>query len=61
MKAYMTLTLKDVAESKSETEEMQHCAERIWNNITQYVTRYVTVDRDAVFRDPDWPHLWDRK
>ena len=37
--------------------EMQRCAERIWNAIS----KYVTIEKDAIFNDPDWPHLWDKK
>ena len=43
--------------SKADTIEMKRCAERIWNAIT----KYVTFDKDGIFADPDWPHLWDRK
>ena len=25
------------------------------------LSKYVTVDKDAIFKDPDWPHLWDHK
>jgi len=26
-----------------------------------WISKYVTVDKDAIFKDPDWPHLWDHK
>jgi hypothetical protein len=39
------------------TVEMKRCAERIWGAIT----KYVAVDKDGIFADPDWPHLWDHK
>ncbi|MFC1894041.1 hypothetical protein ACFLYR_08530 [Chloroflexota bacterium] len=44
-------------ESEVEAIEKKRCAERIWNAIT----KYVTFDKDAIFKDPDWPHLWDHK
>lgn len=22
------------------------------------ITKYVTYDKDAIFKDPNWPHLW---
>ena len=25
------------------------------------VSKYVTIDKDGIFKDPDWPHLWDHK
>ncbi len=39
------------------TTEMKRCAEKIWGAIT----KYVTVDKDGIFADPDWPHMWDHK
>lgn len=38
-------------------EQEVRLAERIWNAIG----KYVTVDRDAIFKDPNWPHLWDKR
>ena len=61
MKANMTLTLQELAETDTEAKEMQHAAERIWSTITSYIGKYVTVEKDAIFNDPNWPHLWDRK
>ncbi len=42
-------------ESESQTREMKKCAERIWNAIS----KYVPFDHDAIFKDPNWPYLWD--
>jgi len=50
-----------LAETDTEAKEMQHAAERIWSTITSYIGKYVTVEKDAIFNDPNWPHLWDRK
>ena len=61
MKAILNLSLEDLAETRNGTEEMRHCAEGIWGTISKYVTKYVTVEKDAVFNDPNWPHLWDKK
>ncbi len=44
-------------DGKSEIGEMKKCAERIWNAIS----KYVTFDDDAIFKDPNWPYLWDKK
>jgi len=33
-------------------DEAKRCAERIWNAIT----KYVTFDEDAIFKDPKWPY-----
>ena len=45
------------AQSEARTSEMKRCAERIWNAIS----KYVTFDDDAIFKDPNWPHMWDKK
>lgn len=34
------------------TSEMKRCAERIWNAIS----KYVTVDNEAIFKDKNWPY-----
>ena len=41
----------------AQSGEMKRCAEKIWNAIS----KYVTFDDDAVFKDPNWPYLWDKK
>ena len=50
-------TIIGKAENEDCTNEMKKCAEKIWNAIS----RYVAFDRDAVFKDPNWPYLWDKK
>lgn len=44
-------------ESESQTREMKKCAERIWNAISNYVP----FDNDAIFKDPNWPYIGDKK
>ncbi len=44
-------------ESQPITRDMQKLAEKIWNAIT----KYVTVDKDGIFKDPNWPYMWDHK
>ena len=50
-------TIDTKAESETQIREMKKCAERIWNAIS----KYVTFDNDAIFKDPNWPYLWDKK
>lgn len=38
-------------------KEMQSCAERIWNALA----KLVTIDKDGILKDPNWPHLWEHK
>jgi len=45
------------ATNEDDAIAMRRCAEKIWNAIS----RYVTIDKDAIFKDPDWPYLWDKK
>ncbi len=40
-----------------ESLAMKRCAEKIWNAIS----KYVVLDNDAIFKDPNWPYLWDKK
>jgi len=40
-----------------EVLSMKRCAEKIWNAIS----KYVVFDNDAIFKDPNWPYLWDNK
>ena len=29
--------------------------------IKRWLSKYVTVDHEAIFKDPNWPHLWEHK
>ncbi len=40
------------AENEAITSDMKRCAERIWNAIS----KYVTVDNEAIFKDKNWPY-----
>ena len=60
MKAIDSYTSNQIEERKDtevNSAAMQRCAERIWNAIS----KYVTIEKDGIFKDPDWPHLWDKK
>ena len=50
-------TIVEKAGNEACTNEMKRCAEKIWNAIS----KYVTFDNDAIFKDPNWPYLWDKK
>ena len=39
-------------ENEAVTGDMKRCAERIWNAIS----KYVTVDNEAIFKDKNWPY-----
>lgn len=44
-------------QSEIETRGFRHYLAKIRAGIT----RYVTIDKDGIYKDPDWPHLWDHK
>ncbi len=44
----------DVEATEVEKKGVREYARTIWSTITKYV-RY---DKDAIFKDPKWPHLW---
>ena len=54
---YEEIEQSQSATSEKDTLAMQRCAEKIWNALS----KYVTIDKDGIFKDPDWPHLWDKK
>ncbi len=44
-------------DQKSKAGKTKKSAGKIWNTIS----KYVTFDDDAIFKDPNWPYLWDKK
>lgn len=42
---------------RSEGKETKKQAGKVWNTIS----KYITFDNDAIFKDPNWPYLWDKK
>lgn len=29
--------------------------------LKRWLAKYVSFEHDAIFKDPNWPHLWDHK
>ena len=56
MNAYLNLRLAVIEweETNTKRKGLCHYAQRIWNAITKHI-RY---DKDGIFADPNWPHLW---
>ncbi len=60
MQAHLDLTVRHTdtavrdAVRDAGRKGVRHHAKRLWSAIT----RYVTYDKDAIFKDPNWPHLW---
>ena len=56
MQAKLELTLREIELPVTETKKrgIRHYVKRIKDTIT----KYVTYDKDAIFKDPNWPHLW---
>ena len=28
--------------------------------IREWTSNYISIEENALFKDPDWPHLWDK-
>lgn len=56
MHAYLNLRLATIEqeEGKPKQKGLRHYAQIFWNAITKHI-RY---DKDGIFADPNWPHLW---
>ena len=56
MEAHLDLSVRhvDVEQRHEEKKGIRHHIGRIRKGIT----KYVTYDKDALFKDPNWPHLW---
>ena len=56
MQAHLDLTVREIPLDAAETRKkgIRDYAKKIWSTIT----RFVTYDKDAIFKDPNWPHLW---
>lgn len=56
MQAQLELTLREIEGPVTETKKkgVRYYVKRIRDTIT----KYVTYDKDAIFKDPNWPHLW---
>lgn len=44
----------DLKAGEAEKKGVRQYAKSIWGNIT----KHVKYDKDAIFKDPKWPHLW---
>lgn len=56
MQAQLELTLRETDHPVIVTEKkgIRFYVKRI----RDMITKYVTYDKDAIFKDPNWPHLW---
>ena len=56
MQAHLDITIKEMGYEVNEEERrgIRYYAKRIKDTIS----KYVTFDDDAIFKDPNWPHLW---
>jgi hypothetical protein len=44
----------DLEATEIEKKGVREYARTIWSTIT----KYISYDKDAIFKDPKWPHLW---
>jgi hypothetical protein len=60
MQAYLELTVKEAYWEVEETEKkgILDFLRKTWNTLRSTITKYVTYDKDAIFKDRNWPYLW---
>lgn len=56
MQVYMDLTIKEIGYELDEKESKG--IRYYFKKIRDAILKYVTFDDDAIFKDPNWPHLW---
>ena len=61
MKTNIEWPVKESEDDGLNPKEVQRRAERIWKAISRCATSHIKIEKDAIFKDPDWPHLWDHK
>ncbi len=44
----------DLEAGEAEKKGVRDYGKNIWSTIT----KYMKYDKDAIFKDPKWPHLW---
>ena len=44
----------DLKAGEAEKKGVRDYGKSIWSTIT----KYMKYDKDAIFKDPKWPHLW---
>ena len=59
MKAHITIDVRDT--TKMGHEPRTRRVKQYFDRVRNAVGKYVTIDKDGIFKDPDWPHLWDHK
>ena len=61
MHAYLDLKLAEVEQLEQEENEVKTGTMNIsslFNRFREWISQYVTWDERAIFKDPNWPHLW---
>ena len=56
MEAHLDLSVRDVELEKTQKEKkgIRHQIGKVRKGIS----KYVAYDKDGLFKDPNWPHLW---
>ena len=60
MQAHLDLVVKEAYLETEETEKqgILDFLKKNWNTLRNTIARYVKYDKDAIFKDRNWPHLW---
>jgi hypothetical protein len=60
MQAYLDLTVKEAYWGAEETEKkgLMDLLRKNWDTLRSTIAKYVKYDKDAIFKDRNWPYLW---
>jgi hypothetical protein len=60
MQAYLDLVVKETCWEAEETEKqgVLDFLRKTWNTLRSTIAKYVKYDKDAIFKDRNWPYLW---
>ena len=62
MKANMhTIQIDESTSIKGSQKIEKRRIRRQMKKVCKSISKHVTIDKDGIFKDPDWPHLWDHK
>lgn len=58
----MKMNAYPAARDQMASAERKKGVVRGWvGKIRQALAKFVVFDKDAIFKDPDWPHLWEHR
>ena len=58
MQAHLDLKLREIEMLPSLERNREGGITRLVKSIRKKIGRYVSIEEDAILKDPNWPHLW---